>query len=394
MNAKASEAPPKSGHPTLSLVLVCIASFLAIFAVFSVWANRQALNTDNWVSTSDQLIQNDAIKTQLSDYIAAELFANVDVEADISKQLPPQLKALAGPAAGGLRQLAPQAADKAISTSQFQDIWSTANRQAHIALLKILDGGGDNLSTTNGEVVLNLNGALTNVSSQIGVGSKLASQLPADAGQITVMQSDQLSTAQKVAKLIRKLPIVLTLLVLILYALAIWLAGPRRRETLRSVGIGLLVAGVVAMIIRRLAGGSVVDALAATESAKPAAQAAWDIGTSLLVTVATSVITLGILILIGAWLAGPTRWATTLRQKAAPYVREQPAATFGVAFLIFIVLVLWAPIAALGTLLGILLFAILFAGGAEVLRRQILSEAGESEEAPPAPDTPEPQAGS
>lgn len=391
---KASDVPPKSGHPTLSLVLVCIASFLAIFAVFSVWANRQALNTDNWVSTSDQLIQNDAIKTQLSDYIAAELFANVDVEADISKQLPPQLKALAGPAAGGLRQLAPQAADKAISTSQFQAIWSTANREAHIALLKILDGGGDNLSTTNGEVVLNLNGALTNVSSQLGVGSKLTSQLPPDAGQITVMQSDQLSTAQKVAKLIRKLPIVLTLLVLILYALAIWLAGPRRRETLRSVGIGLLVAGVVAMIIRRLAGGSVVDALAATESAKPAAQAAWDIGTSLLVTVATSVITLGILILIGAWLAGPTRWATTLRQKAAPYVREQPAATFGVAFLIFIVLVLWAPIAALGTLLGILLFAILFAGGAEVLRRQILSEAGESEEAPPAPDTPEPQAGS
>ena len=375
-------------------MLVCIASFLAIFAVFSVWANRQALNTDNWVSTSDQLIQNDAIKTQLSDYIAAELFANVDVEADISKQLPPQLKALAGPAAGGLRQLAPQAADKAISTSQFQAIWSTANREAHIALLKILDGGGDNLSTTNGEVVLNLNGALTNVSSQLGVGSKLTSQLPPDAGQITVMQSDQLSTAQKVAKLIRKLPIVLTLLVLILYALAIWLAGPRRRETLRSVGIGLLVAGVVAMIIRRLAGGSVVDALAATESAKPAAQAAWDIGTSLLVTVATSVITLGILILIGAWLAGPTRWATTLRQKAAPYVREQPAATFGVAFLVFIVLVLWAPIAALGTLLGILLFAILFAGGAEVLRRQILSEAGESEEAPPAPDTPEPQAGS
>ena len=371
MNAKASEAPPKSGHPTLSLVLVCIASFLAIFAVFSVWANRQALNTDNWVSTSDQLIQNDAIKTQLSDYIAAELFANVDVEADISKQLPPQLKALAGPAAGGLRQLAPQAADKAISTSQFQAIWSTANREAHIALLKILDGGGDNLSTTNGEVVLNLNGALTNVSSQLGVGSKLTSQLPPDAGQITVMQSDQLSTAQKVAKLIRKLPIVLTLLVLILYALAIWLA-----------------------MTRPPAGGPEVAALAATESAKPAAQAAWDIGTSLLVTVATSVITLGILILIGAWLAGPTRWATTLRQKAAPYVREQPAATFGVAFLIFIVLVLWAPIAALGTLLGILLFAILFAGGAEVLRRQILSEAGESEEAPPAPDTPEPQAGS
>ena len=47
---------------------------------------------------------------------------------------------------------------------------------------------------------------------------------------MTILKSDELSTAQSVAKLIRELPIVLTLLALLLYGLAIYLAGPRRRR--------------------------------------------------------------------------------------------------------------------------------------------------------------------
>ena len=53
-----------------------------------------------------------------------------------------------------------------------------------------------------------------------------------EAGTLTILKSDQISTAQSIAKGIRTLPIVLTLLVLILYGFAIWLAGPRRREAL------------------------------------------------------------------------------------------------------------------------------------------------------------------
>ena len=76
-----------------------------------------------------------------------------------------------------------------------------------------------------------------------------AAKLPADAGTLTILRSDQISTAQDIAKLIRTLPVVLTLLVIVLYALAIWLAGPRRREALRSVGIGFVVAGAVAVTV-------------------------------------------------------------------------------------------------------------------------------------------------
>lgn len=255
-----------------------------------------------------------------------------------------------------------------------QTLWAEANRAAHESLLEVLDGGGKTVSTEGGQVTLDLGSLLTQVGEQIGVGDAIAAKVPPEAGRLTILESDQISTAQSVAKAIRGLPIVLTLLVLILYALAIYLAGPRRRQALRSAGLGFVAAGILALLLRGFAGTEVVDALASNEAAKPAAEAVWEIGTSLLVTVAASAIAFGVLVFLGAWLAGPTKLATDLRRTAAPYLRSQPGAAAVVALAVFIALVAWAPVAAFHKPLGFLLFAILFAAGAEVLREQTLRE--------------------
>lgn len=354
--------------------LLLLGTLIAFVGIFSIWVNRQALNTDNWVNTSDALLQNKEVQAQLSTYLADELFANVDVQAELQKALPPRLAPLAGPAAGGLQQLAPQIAERALATSQVQSLWSDVNRAAHEALLKILDGGGPALSTEGGEVTLDLGSLVAQIGARLGVGGNVASKIPADAGQLTILKSSQLSAAQSIATLIRRLPVVLSLLALLLFGLAVYLAGPRRRQALRSVGLGFVVAGVVALIVRSIAGGYVVDALAKSASARPAAQAVWNIGTSLLVTVADSAIVFGILIVIGAWLAGPTRPAIALRRQASPYVRESRAGAYGAAGAVYLALIAWAPIAAFRKPIGILLFAVLLGLGTEVLRRQTLRE--------------------
>jgi hypothetical protein len=365
-------------------------------AIFSIWANRQALNTENWVNTSDKVLQDPEVRQEVADYMAAQLFANVDVQAELSQKLPPKLQVLAGPAAGGLRQLAPQAADKALATPQFEAIWEDANRLAHENLLKVLNGGGDNVSTQNGEVVLDLNSLITNVADQLGISADVASKIPADAGQLTILKSDDISTAQNAAEGIRHLPIILTLLVALLYGLAIYLAGPRRREALRSVGIGFAVAGVIALLIRGFSGDYLVNNLTSQDSVHPAAEQVWSIGTSLLVTVAASAIAFGILLFLAALLAGPTRAASFLREQAAPYLRSQPWLVAGGAFILWLALLIWVPIAAFGKPIGILIFALLFAAGAAILWRQTLDEfpeAGASAQVkadPPAPDAPGP----
>ncbi len=363
-----------SGHPRIVAALLVVATLIAFLAVFSIWVNRQALNTDNWVDTSGKLLRNDEIRTQLSNYLADELFASVDVQAELEKTFPPRLAPLAGPAAGALHQLAPQVAERALATSQAESLWASANRAAHETLLKILNDEGSAVSTGNGEVTLDLASLVSESGGQLGIAGKLASKVPPDAGQLTILESDQLSMAQDASSLVRHLPIVLTLLALFLYGLAIYMAGPRRRQALRSVGFGFVVAGVLALLLRRIGEGSVTDALARTDAVKPAVEAVWDIGTSLLVTVAVSAITFGILVVIAAWIAGPTRIARSLREEAAPYLRERRGTTYAVVGLIFLILILWAPVVAFHKPIGLLLLAVLMILGTEALRRQTAVE--------------------
>jgi hypothetical protein len=374
MTDERRRASARPGHPRWSFALVILGAILTFAAIFSIWVNRQALNTDNWVNTSNRLIQNEEIRHRLADYLASQLFANVDVEAELEAALPPRLAPLAGPAAGGLEQLAPKAAERLFETPRFETLWENANRAAHERLLEVLNGGGSTLSTENGEVKLKLGSILNELSEGSGVGATLASKLPEDAGEITIMKSDELSLAQDVAGLVRKLPVVIALLAILCFGLAVYLAGPRRREALRSVGFAFIGAGVLAVVLRAFAGGYVVDALAKTTAAEPAVEAVWSIATALLITVATSTIVFGLLLVIAAWLAGPTRPARELRRRASPYVRRSSAGLWGVAALIFILLIAWAPVAAFRKPLGLLIFVVLFAAGTELWRRQVLEE--------------------
>ncbi len=372
IEAKSSTGEGTSGHPRIVAALLVVATLVTFLAIFSIWVNRQALNTDNWVDTSTNLLQNEEVQARLSNYLADQLFTDVDVQAELEQTLPPRLAPLAGPAAGALHQLAPQVAQRALDTPQFETLWSEANRTAHESLLKILNDEGSTVSTGGGEVTLDLSALLSQIGGQLGGG--IASKVPPDAGQLTILKSDELSLAQDVTSLIRRLPIVLTLLALLFYGLAVYLAGPRRREALRSVGFGFLIAGVLALVLRQFAGNMVTDALASGDSVRPAVDAVWSIGTSLLRTVAVSAITFGILVVIAAWLAGPTRLATNLRREAAPYMRERPSSAYAAVALVYLALILWAPVAAFQKPIGLILLAVLMVVGTEALRRQTAAE--------------------
>jgi hypothetical protein len=370
----ASEQAAGGGHRKLSLALVVIASLITFVAIFSIWANRQALNTDNWVNTSGRLLANKKVEERLADYLGQQVAENVNVKGELEAVLPPRLDPLAAAAAGGINQLTPRIAERALESPKLQALWATANRLAHERLLEVLEGGGSTVSTENGEVTLDLKPLVSQIGSELGVGAGLAEKLPADAGKLTILKSDQLEAAQKGANLVRELPIFLTLLALILFAVAIWIAGPARRRALRSVGFGFIIAGLLVLILRKLGGNVLVDSVVANPTAKPAFHAVWDIATSLLATVATSALALGILVVIAAWLAGPTRIAVRLRREAAPYVHDQRAAVWGAGFLVFLLLIALAPVAAFGKPLGILILAVLMAIGIELLARQTVRE--------------------
>ncbi|MDQ5833363.1 MAG: SHOCT domain-containing protein [Actinomycetota bacterium] len=377
-STEAEPGPPRRAHRKVGLALIVVASLLSFLAIFAVWADRQLLNTDNWTETSSELIENDAIRTQVAEFMVDELYANVDVQADVEQVLgqvlqPAGASTLAGPAASGLRTLANQGVDRLLGRPIPQQLWENANRRAHKRFLFIVEGGGDAVSTSGGEVTLNLSTLLSQTQSNLGVGGRVQQRLPESAAQIVLFRSSQLELAQNAVSLLKALAIGLVLVALLLFGVAVYLARGWRREALRACGIGLLFAGAAALLARSFAGNAVVNSVATTEAVRPAAEAAWDIGSSLLQQVAKATLIYGVVIVIAAWLAGPTGWAVGARRLAAPYLRE-PLIAWSAFGVLVLVLLAWAPTPAFRLFVPALLLIALLAAGTEALRRQTMRE--------------------
>ena len=120
------------------------------------------------------------------------------------------------------------------------------------------------------------------------------------------------------------------LVALAVAALAIWLARGRRRIELRALAIGVLVVGLLMLVVRRAAGGYLVDHLVKDDGAKPAVRDAWSILTQVLADRAWVWITLGVVTLVGVWFVGDTRRAMQARRAARP-VLENRWTTYGIA---------------------------------------------------------------
>ena len=116
--APRSGAEPVAGrvHRFWVPALLVLATVIGIAATFAIWVNRQALSTSNWSSTSGKILEDKQVQTALSAYLVNELFANVNVAADLQKVLPAPLQPVAGPAAAGLQQLAGQLVPRVLAT--------------------------------------------------------------------------------------------------------------------------------------------------------------------------------------------------------------------------------------------------------------------------------------
>ena len=370
--ARAERAPLTRKRAIAVWTLVVVAGLLLLISSLTIWVKRQALDTNNWTNTSGQMLANDQIRQQLSIYLVDSVFTSSDATARIQAALPPERAALAPVIAGALRNFAVQAADRLLATPQAQKLWEEANRRAHQNLLAVLNGEDvGRFQTADGSVVLDLSPMVEKLKDRLGLTGE---RLGPDAGKITVLNSDQLSTAQTSLKVIKALSVILVLLVLLLYGVAIYLAAGHRREVLRASAVSFVVVGVILLVVQRIVGEQVVNSLVATDAVRPAGHNAWIIGTELLRGVAVALVAYGLVVLIGAWLAGPTRWATAGRSRLAPVLQEQAWIVYATVAAVFLLVLAWGPTQSTRTWFGILLLGSLLFFGVAMLHRQTVAE--------------------
>ena len=84
-------------------------------ASLTVWVKRQALDTDNWVEASSQLLQDDQVRHAVSVAVVDAAFQNAEASGELGSRLPPALQPLKAQLAATLHSSAVNVADQILA---------------------------------------------------------------------------------------------------------------------------------------------------------------------------------------------------------------------------------------------------------------------------------------
>jgi hypothetical protein len=333
-----------------------------------LWAQRQALDTDNWVETSGDLLENEQIRTTLATFIVDQLYDSQAVQDRLEEVLPPRLQGLAAPAAAGLKEVARRNAPRVLGSAAALKAWETANRTAHDELLDIVDNG-----VGGRDISLDLKSLVGEVAAGTGLPANAVDKLPPNVANLQVASTDQLDNVRDLLHLFKTIVWVLLGLAVAAFVGAIALAADRRRTVL-NVGGCLMFAGIAVLAFRTLAGNYVVDSLADAPNAHAIADDVWGIATRLMVDAAQGSILFGLFVVLGAWLIGPGRRATAVRRFAAYPLREHAGFTRAGLATAILLLVVWGPVPWTQRIWPIVIFTVIAFVWLERVRQRTLAE--------------------
>jgi hypothetical protein len=269
------------------------ASILLFLSILAVWARVQGLDTDRWTATSASLLNDDVVRLEVARYLVAQVIARTEL-----KELVAELERRQGEhSLAEIRAAAVTAVDELLRSPPGRELWKEANRDAHAEFVQLLKHGDKR------PVVLDLGELAESLAAEGGVIGRLAGSLAPSAGEVVVLRKSQVGEGQTAARVIESLTVYLPIAAAGLALIALALARGRRRTVLFGLGLGAVAAGVAVIVGRELGGGYVVDGLVRDETARPAVDATWQIGTSLLEDIAIPVVAVGgaVALIAAAW---------------------------------------------------------------------------------------------
>jgi hypothetical protein len=295
-------------RPVVALLLV-LGSLATLTSSFAWWLDRQALSTGGWQTTSSQLIASPQVRRAVGTFAVDELLRRTNAAQQLHALLP---AAVADPLLRRLRSLGRRLAAGILAGRPARVVWNTANRQAHRDLLRILDRGG-----TRGEVTLNLEPLLEDLVRALhanalvralpGGGTQLFALGSPRAGAIPILSAEQVGEARAAVNAVRGLSILLAVAAVVLLASAVLVARGWRAVVVVRIGVCLILVGAAVLVGRAVVAPALADALVSSSTYRPAARAAWTIGTTELRDTAVAILIAGGALLIGGLAAGVSR---------------------------------------------------------------------------------------
>jgi hypothetical protein len=295
--------------------LLVVGGLLAIMSVLMIWVRDTLLDTNAWVDTIAPVAASPAVQSAIANDVTTQLFEKADVQTKVKDALPPNAAFLAAPLTNQVRSFSNTAAKKVVGSDQFQNLWVDINRKAHNAVVAVLTGEQKGrISTSGGKVTLDLSSVTSNVQSKLQSSGISALQgVSLGNGQITLVSSPTLQKVQGATRVLKGLAFLFPVLALGCLAGATALARDRRRGLL-AAALGLSIAMVVLLAILAVLQNIYLDEVV---SARLPSDAASDIYNAIVHFVRQSaqvVFAVGVIVAVGAAIAGPSRAAVATRR--------------------------------------------------------------------------------
>jgi hypothetical protein len=157
--------------------LIVLASLVLILSIFANWVQRAALDTNQIKNTTSQILADADVQRALATFAVDQLYANVDVQGQIEKELPSAAQPLAIPVAAATRQLATNVAERALASPQVQSLVSSAIAGAQEQFASLIRDKGTFVSTTGGVVTLNYGSIVADLAARLGVSPETISKV-------------------------------------------------------------------------------------------------------------------------------------------------------------------------------------------------------------------------
>ena len=219
---------------TVAGVLVVLFVILLPVTYVVAWTHYVVLTNRGFEKTVVPIGTDPAVAAAVGTTLTNQIFTSLNAQQTVKNALPPKADFLAGPITNAARGYVQQGVTAALQSQRFQALWKETVDFAHAQLLSILKGNSKAVTTSNGQVVLNLvplfDAALQNlqgfVSGVVGrpvtipdvsaneipasacqtIGNAINRPLPSNCGQIPLFPADKLTQARHLVRSLQRGP--------------------------------------------------------------------------------------------------------------------------------------------------------------------------------------------
>lgn len=313
-----------------SSVLLLLTLLLAPLAVVAAWVQDTVTDTDRYVATVAPLASEPAVQDALTNRLTGRVVAQVDVNAvtdalaDTLRDAgaPPRVvdgaESLEAPLRDAVRSAVDRVVGRVVAGDTFQQVWESANRRSHAAVVSMLTGDGRGaLHAEDGTVRLDVGEVVDEVRERlVDAGFDKAAAIPDSDRTVTLFESEQLGKAQDAMRLLDVVGVWLPVLTVVLAALAVWTAPAHRvmlAATAAGVGVMMVLLLVALAVLRR----AYLDSVPPAALPPDAATAVFDTFVRFLLDSTRTLLVVAVVTALAACLYGPARAARAVRATAA-----------------------------------------------------------------------------